>query len=112
MDRFYNTAEFPGCITLVEILETCTKADTHTHTHLEAYLEVLTELGAATLLAVETLVDEAVEFVRAVTTVVVTVTQQRLVKTLPVTTHVGRVITLPLCRRCKRLQFRLCRLKS
>lgn len=71
---------------------------THTHApYLETYIEVLTELGAATLLAVETLVDEAVEFVRAVTTVVITVTQQCLVKTLPVTTQVGRLITLPLC---------------
>ncbi len=57
--------------------------------YLEANLEVIAELRAATQLAVKTLVDEAVEFIRAVTAVVVAVAQQSLIQTLPITTHEG-----------------------
>lgn len=58
-------------------------------TYLEANLEVITQLRAATQLTVETLVDKAVEFIRAVTTVIVVVTQQSLIQTLPITAHEG-----------------------
>ena len=45
--------------------------------YLEAYLEVVTELGgAATQLAVQTLVNRALELIRAVATVVLAVTQR------------------------------------
>lgn len=64
--------------------------------YLETNLEVVTQLRAAAHLAVETLVDEAVELIRAVTTVVVVVTQQSLIQTLAVTAHKGRLITRPL----------------
>ena len=57
--------------------------------YLEANLEVIAELRAAAQLAVETLVDEAVELVRAVAAVIVAVAQQRLVQALPVTAHKG-----------------------
>lgn len=64
--------------------------------YFEANLEVITELRAATQFAVETLVDEAVELVGAVATVIVPVAQQSLVQTLPVTTHESRIIAGPL----------------
>lgn len=57
--------------------------------YLETNLEVIAELRAATHLAVETLVDEAVQLVRAVTAVIVAVTQQRFVQTLAITAHEG-----------------------
>lgn len=57
--------------------------------YLETNLEVITELRAATHLTVETLVDEAVELIRAVTTVIVAVTQQRFIQTLAITAHEG-----------------------
>lgn len=57
--------------------------------YLEANLEVITELRAATQLTVETLVDEAVEFIGAVSTVIIAVTQQSLIQTLPITAHEG-----------------------
>lgn len=64
--------------------------------YLEADLEVVAQLGAAAQLAVQTLVDEAVEFVGAVAAVVVAIAQQRLVQALPIAAHVGRVVTSPL----------------
>lgn len=64
--------------------------------YLEANLEVITELRAATQLAVETLVDEAVEFIGAIATVIIAVTQKSLVQTLAVVAHEGRVIARPL----------------
>lgn len=64
--------------------------------YLEADLEVITELRAAAEFIAETLVDEAVVLIRAITTVVVTVTQQSLVQTLPITAHKSRLITGPL----------------
>lgn len=64
--------------------------------YFEANLEVITELWAATQFAIETLVDEAVELVGAVATVVVPVTQQSLVQTFPVTTHESRIVAGPL----------------
>ena len=66
-------------------------------TYLEAYVEVFTELGAATQLAVQTLVNKAVELIRAVTTVVLAVTQQCVINTVPVVTRIGCVITFLLC---------------
>jgi hypothetical protein len=44
-----------------------------------------------------TLIDEAVELVSAVTTVIVPVTQQRLVDTVPVAASVHCVVTFLLC---------------
>lgn len=58
-------------------------------TYLEANLEIITQLRAATQLTVETLIDEAVEFIRAITTVIIAVTQQSLIQTLAITTHEG-----------------------
>ena len=61
--------------------------------YLEAYLEVFTELGgAATQLAVQTLVNEAMQLIRAVTTVVLVVTLQCLLDTVPVVTHIAFVL--------------------
>lgn len=57
--------------------------------YLETNLEVIAKLRAATHLTVETLVDEAVEFIRAVTTVIIAVAQQRFVQTLAITAHEG-----------------------
>lgn len=65
--------------------------------NLEADLEVVTELRAAAQLTVETLVNEAVELIRAVPAVVVAIAKQSLVQALPVPTHEGRLVTLPLC---------------
>lgn len=64
--------------------------------YLESDLEVVAELRAAAHLAVETLVDEAVELVRAVAAVVVAVAQQGFVQALAVAAHEGRLITRPL----------------
>lgn len=64
--------------------------------YFEANLEVITELRAAAQFAVETLVDEAVELIGAVATVIVSVAQLSLVQTLSVTAHEGRVIAGPL----------------
>ena len=63
--------------------------------YLEAYLEVFTaELGgAATQLAVQTLVNRAAgELIGAVTTVVLAVTQQCLLDTVPVVTNIAFVL--------------------
>lgn len=65
--------------------------------HLEANLHVLTELRAAAQFTVQTLVNEAVELVGAVAAVVLMVTQQRLVHTLPVPACVQRLVTSFLC---------------
>ena len=66
--------------------------------YLEADLEVVAELGAAAQLAVQALVDEAVEFVRAVAAVVVAVAQQGLVQAFPVAAHERGLVALPLCK--------------
>ena len=61
--------------------------------YLEAYLEVFTERGgAAAQLAVQTLVNKAMELIRAVTTVVLAVTQQCLLNTVPLVTHIAFVL--------------------
>lgn len=51
--------------------------------HLEANLEVLALLAAATQLSAETLVDVAAPLIRAVTAVVLAVAKQRLSHTAP-----------------------------
>lgn len=61
---------------------------------LEADLQVLAQLRAATQFTVQTLVNEAVELVSAVAAVVFPVTQQRLVHALPVPTRVPRILTI------------------
>lgn len=55
--------------------------------YLVTNLEVITELRAPTHLTVETLIDEAVEFIRAVTAVIIAVTQQSFVQTLAIMAH-------------------------
>lgn len=52
--------------------------------YLEANLEVLAVLAAATELAVETLVDVAATLVRAIATVVLAIAQQRLGHAAPI----------------------------
>lgn len=64
--------------------------------YLEADLEVVAELRAAAQLAVETLVDEAVELIRTVATVIVAVAQQRLVQAIAIVAHEGRLVARPL----------------
>lgn len=64
--------------------------------YLEADLEVITELCAAAQLAVETLIDEAVEFIGAITTVVVAVAQQCLIQAFFIMAHESWVIARPL----------------
>lgn len=58
-------------------------------TYLEANLEVIAELRAATQLTVEALIYEAVELIRAIAAVIIAVTQRSLVQTLPITAHEG-----------------------
>lgn len=55
--------------------------------YLVANLEVITELRAATQLTVETLVDEAVEFIRAITTVIIVVAHQSLIQASAIMAH-------------------------
>lgn len=69
--------------------------------YLVANLEVITELWAATQLTVETLVDEAVEFIRAITTVIIAVAQQSLIQTSAIMAHEGWLITRPLWNRAQ-----------
>lgn len=64
--------------------------------NLVADLEVVAELRAAAQLAVEALVDEAVQLVGAVAAVVVAVTQQGLVQAVAVEAREGRVVARPL----------------
>lgn len=64
--------------------------------YLEADLEVITELRAAAQLAVETLVDKAVEFIGAIATVVVAVAQQCLIQAFFIVAHESWVIARPL----------------
>lgn len=64
--------------------------------NLVADLEVVAELRASAQLAVEALVDEAVQLVGAVAAVVVAVAQQSLVQTVAVAAHEGRVVAGPL----------------
>ena len=66
-------------------------------TYLEAYFQVLAELRAAAQFAVQTLVNEAVQLIRAVTTVVLMVTEQRLIHTVPVVAGVSSVVAFLLC---------------
>lgn len=65
--------------------------------YLEAYLQVLTELGAATQFAVQTLINKAVKLIGAIAAVVFVVTEQRLVDTVSVFAGIRRVITFLLC---------------
>lgn len=60
--------------------------------NLVADLEVVAELRAAAQLAVQALVDEAVQLVGAVAAVVVAVTQQGLVQAVAVEAREGRVV--------------------
>lgn len=64
--------------------------------NLVADLEVVAELRAAAQLAVEALVDEAVQLVGAVAAVVIAVTQQGLVQAVAVEAREGRVVARPL----------------
>ena len=66
-------------------------------TYLEAYFEVFTELRAAAQLAVQALVDEAVQLVGAVPAVVLMVAEQRLVDTVSIIAGVRGVIAFFLC---------------
>lgn len=50
----------------------------------ETYAEVLAELRAAAQFAVKTLIDETVELVRSVSTVIFMVTQERLIHTVAI----------------------------
>lgn len=63
--------------------------------YLVTNLEVITELWAAAQFTVETLVDEAVEFIGAVAAVVIPVTQQSLVHAISIAAHEGRFVTSP-----------------
>lgn len=64
--------------------------------NLVADLEVVAELRAAAQLAVQALVDEAVQLVGAVAAVVVAVAQQGLVQAVAVEAREGRVVARPL----------------
>lgn len=67
--------------------------------YLEANLEVLTVLAAATELVAETLVDVAATLIRAVTTVILAIAEQYLSHTAPTAAQeLGRGIALVLCR--------------
>lgn len=66
-------------------------------TYLKPYFQVFTELGAATQFAVQALVNEAVELIRAVATVVFMVAEQRLVHAVSIIADVRGVIALLLC---------------
>lgn len=64
--------------------------------NLVADLEVVAELRAAAQLAVQALVDEAVQLVGAVAAVVVAVAQQGLIQAVAVEAGEGRVVARPL----------------
>lgn len=66
-------------------------------TYLEAYLQILAELGAATQLAVQAFVNEAVQLIGAVTAVVLMVAEQRLIDTVSIIAGIGCVITFLFC---------------
>lgn len=66
-------------------------------TYLKPYFQVFTELGAATQFAVQALVNEAVELIRAVATVVFMVAEQRLVHAVSIIADVRGVVALLLC---------------
>ena len=66
-------------------------------TYLEAYFKILAELRAATQFAVQALINEAVQLIGAVTTVVLMVTEQCLIDTLSVVAGVCGVVAFLLC---------------
>lgn len=61
-------------------------------TYLETNFKVFTELGAATELAVQALVNKAVQLIGAIATVVLMVTQQCLVNAVSIVAGIRRVI--------------------
>lgn len=74
-------------------------------TYLEANLQVLTELRAAAQFAVQTLIDEAVELIRAITTVVLMVTEQHVVHTVSIVAGIRCVIAFLLWSIKERRKF-------
>lgn len=60
--------------------------------YLEAYFEVLAELGASAHFAVQAFVNEAVQLIGAVAAVVLAVADQRLVNAVPVVAGVRGVV--------------------
>lgn len=75
-------------------------------TYLEAYFKIFTELGAATQFAVQALVNKAVQLVGAVATVVLVVTEQRLIDTVSIIAGVCGVIAFLLCSMKERNEMR------
>lgn len=66
-------------------------------TYLETNFKVFTELGAATEFAVQALVNEAVQLIGAVATVVLMVTEQRLINAVSIVAGVRCVIAFLFC---------------
>lgn len=70
--------------------------------YLEAYSEVLAELGAATQFAVQALVNEAAQLVGAVAAVVLVVTEQCLIDAVSIVAGKRCVVAFLLCSTNKR----------
>lgn len=70
--------------------------------YLEAYSEVLAELGAATQFAVQALVNEAAQLVRTVAAVVLVVTEQCLIDAVSIVAGKRGVVAFLLCSMKKR----------
>lgn len=66
-------------------------------TYLETDFKVFTELGAATEFAVQALVNKAVQLIGAVATVVLMVTEQRLINAVSIVAGVCCVIAFLFC---------------
>lgn len=70
--------------------------------YLEAYSEVLAELGAATQFAVQALINEAAQLVRAIAAVVLVVTEQCLIDAVSIVAGKRGVVAFLLCSVKKR----------
>lgn len=77
-----------------------------TFTYFEAYFKVFAELGAATQFAVQALINKAVQLIGAITTVVLMVTEQRLIDTVSIIAGVRGVVAFLLCSMKERSEMR------
>lgn len=75
-------------------------------TYLEAYFKVFTELRAATQFAVQALVNKAVQLVGAIAAVVLMVTEQCLIYTVPIVAGIRGVVAFLLCSIKERNEMR------
>lgn len=68
-----------------------------TPSYFKSYFQVFTVLRAATQFAVQALVNKAVQLIRAIAAIVLTVAEQRLIETVSIITGESSIIAFLFC---------------